>query len=313
MNDILLGDLGKELIILLQSLSPLLDIPFRIISFLGNEIVFVTILGGIFWGFSKKLGVKLFYLMIFSGIINIFLKGLFGLPRPYQTFPNEIAEISSASGYSFPSGHAMASSTFYGYVASLHKSNYLIIGISSLIIILISTSRMYLGVHYFSDILLGIILGLLLIYVFIKSYPSLEKFFKKQSDFMVLTFVLLISFTLMLISALTTVTFGNELDEASNGGLTGLLAGGTIGLLMERRYIRFSTENISTGAKIVRLFFGYFILLTIYILGDSLTTNVTGNFILVTDYFRYFVLGIGAIFIVPYVFNKFENIPNNEN
>lgn len=308
MNDIFLGDLGKELIIALQSLSPLLDIPFLIITFLGEELVFIAILGAIFWSYSKKIGIKLFYLMVFSGILNSLMKGIFGIPRPYQTYPNEIIVVNEVSGYSFPSGHAMNSASFFGFIANLYRTNYLVIGLSTLMILLISISRIYLGVHYFSDIIFGILFGLLLAILFVKFFPVLESFFIKQTDFMNLTFVLLLSFTLMLMSTLLTVGFGNSLEIQSNGKLTGALAGGTIGILMEKRYINFTTIKISSGTKIMRLFFGYFIVLTIYILGNAFFGDIEGNLVIMTDYVRYFVLAFGAVFIAPYVFNKFDSI-----
>ncbi|MHA1989632.1 MAG: phosphatase PAP2 family protein [Candidatus Hodarchaeales archaeon] len=312
MNDLFLGDIGKEIIVLLQSFSPLLDIPFLIITLLGDEILFIALIAGIYWSYSKRTGINLFFLMGLMGILNVFLKGLFGIPRPFQTYPNEITNISGASGYSFPSGHSMGSTTFFGYVATLYRSNLFIVGLSVIFIMLVSLSRVYLGVHYPSDIITGIVIGLAVIFVFIRLSPSIERFVTKQSDFMLTTLVLLVSLGLMLISTLVTEIFSNNLEIASNGPLTGLLAGGTIGFLLERKTIAFNIIKTPMSTKLIRLFFGYFILLTIYILGKALFSTVEGNIVIITDYMRYFVFGFGSTYIVPYVFNKFEKISTTE-
>ncbi|MHA2278271.1 MAG: phosphatase PAP2 family protein, partial [Candidatus Kariarchaeaceae archaeon] len=254
MNDLFLGDIGKEIIVLLQAFSPLLDIPFLIITLLGDEILFTALIAGIYWSYSKRAGIYLFFLMALMGILNVFLKGLFGLPRPFETYPNEITNLGNASGYSFPSGHAMGSTTFFGYVSALHRSNLFIVGLSLSLIILVSTSRLYLGVHYPSDIVTGIVLGLVMIFVFIRLSPIIERFITKQSEFMLTTMVLLVSMGLMLISTLVTGIIGNDLKFASNGPLTGLLAGGTIGFLLEKRTITFNTIKTPMSTKLIRLF-----------------------------------------------------------
>jgi hypothetical protein len=129
---------------------------------------------------------------------------------------------------------------------------------------------------------------------------------------MLTTLVLLVSLGLMLISTLVTGIIGNNLEIASNGPLTGLFAGGTIGFLLERRTIAFDTTKTPMSTKLIRLFFGYFIIGSIYILGKAFFTTVEGNVIIISDYIRFFVLGFGSTYIVPFVFNKFENISSNE-
>ena len=312
MSDILLGELGKDILIFIQSLSPLLDIPFLIITLLGDVIFYITVIGSIYWSFSKKLGIILFSFMTISGISNTFLKGIFGVDRPYLTYPSEIKEISSVSGYSFPSGHAMSSSAFFGFFSLRNKDNIKIILFSGIIIILVSLSRIYLGVHYLSDVLVGIVLGLTFSIIVLKTLPWFETFFSKQNDFSIITFVLLVSFILMLLSTITTELFGNIIEAAPNGNLPGILAGGVIGFVLERKKIGFKTENIDNWTKFVRIFLGFSLILATYILGKAFTSTVTGNLIVMTDYMVFFVVGLVATLVVPYVFSKYENIAKIE-
>jgi len=76
-----------------------------------------------------------------------------------------LLRLIDISGFSFPSGHAMGSTSFFGsaiYVINRHDSGIskgVLIGLCALFILLISTSRVYLGVHYPTDIIAGIIGG----------------------------------------------------------------------------------------------------------------------------------------------------------
>lgn len=139
---------------------------FKIITTLGNTrfIIFSNIIIVIFYAFIKKNSLLLIpFSSILSPIINNILKFIFRRPRP-----DEIYRLITESNYSFPSGHAMISILFYGSIIVLinrsnikHKIvlNTLII----LIILLIGITRVYLGVHYVSDIIGGYLISLSII------------------------------------------------------------------------------------------------------------------------------------------------------
>ncbi|WP_145383780.1 phosphatase PAP2 family protein [Staphylococcus epidermidis] len=97
--------------------------------------------------------------MSLSSTLNPLLKNIFDRERP------TLLRLIDISGFSFPSGHAMGSTSFFGsaiYVINLHDSGIskgVLIGLCALFILLISTSRVYLGVHYPTDIIAGIIGG----------------------------------------------------------------------------------------------------------------------------------------------------------
>ncbi|MCG1581439.1 phosphatase PAP2 family protein [Staphylococcus epidermidis] len=97
--------------------------------------------------------------MSLSSTLNPLLKNIFDRERP------TLLRLIDISGFSFPSGHAMGSTSFFGstiYVINRHDSGIskgVLIGLCALFILLISTSRVYLGVHYPTDIIAGIIGG----------------------------------------------------------------------------------------------------------------------------------------------------------
>ena len=105
---------------------------------------------------NKKLSLGIILNLAGITIINQILKFIFRRERPNGY------RLIEMSGYSFPSGHAMASLAFYGlliYITKrLVKNKYLkilLITLNIAIIILIGVSRIYLGVHYLSDVLTG--------------------------------------------------------------------------------------------------------------------------------------------------------------
>ena len=110
----------------------------------------------------KRLNIEaLFFaiVMSLSSTLNPLLKNIFDRERP------TLLRLIDISGFSFPSGHAMGSTAFFGsaiYITNrVMKGNSkgFMIGLCALFIIMISSSRVYLGVHYPTDIIAGIIGG----------------------------------------------------------------------------------------------------------------------------------------------------------
>ena len=105
---------------------------------------------------NKKLSLGIILNLAGITIINQILKFIFRRERPTGY------RLIEMSGYSFPSGHAMASLAFYGLLIYITKRlvknkhlKILLITLNIAIIILIGVSRIYLGVHYLSDVLTG--------------------------------------------------------------------------------------------------------------------------------------------------------------
>ena len=127
---------------------------------------------------NKKIGLTIWINLIVSAIINFSIKNIMQRPRPINY------RLIDETGYSFPSGHSMVSMAFYGFLIYLiykyvKNKKLKIVGISllSLLIALIGTSRIYLGVHYTSDVIGGFLLSIsyLIIYTRIVKRFILEK------------------------------------------------------------------------------------------------------------------------------------------
>ena len=117
---------------------------------------------------NKKVGLSIFSNLVIITILNQLLKRILQRPRPTEY------RIIEETGYSFPSGHSMVSMAFYGYLIYLIykyvKNKYIkwiSIVLLSILICSIGVSRIYLGVHYTSDVLGGFFISIsyLIIYI----------------------------------------------------------------------------------------------------------------------------------------------------
>lgn len=151
-----------------------LTIFFRLITELG-DIYGIGIILLIILYKNKQIFINELANMSFVVILNQILKRIFIRPRPDYG-------MLTLTGYSFPSGHSMASVAFYGYLAYLihkskikHKKTY--IGILILIVTLIGISRIYLGAHYATDVIAGFMISLsyLLLFIIITMEDKHEK------------------------------------------------------------------------------------------------------------------------------------------
>ena len=111
-----------------------------------------------------------------AALINYTLKQIVQRPRP------EEYRIINESGYSFPSGHSMVSMAFYGLLIYWIIKNvknkfykYTLIILLGMLIILIGTSRIYLGVHYTSDVIAGFLIAFSYLIIFISILENLNR------------------------------------------------------------------------------------------------------------------------------------------
>ncbi len=147
------------------------DFSLPIVKFITNLgsalfVIAVSILLLVFLK-DKVIGLSIFLNLAIVGGLNQILKMIFQRPRPVGY------RLIEESGYSFPSGHSMISAAFYGFLIYLIykkvENKYikysLIIGLT-LLIVCIGLSRIYLGVHYASDVLAGFLVSICYLIVF---------------------------------------------------------------------------------------------------------------------------------------------------
>lgn len=139
----------------------------KFITFLGSAsvVISITILSLIILK-NKRIGILMALDLIVITIFQYLLKYIFGRIRPIDI------NIVEETGYSFPSGHSLTAMAFYGFIIYLiYKSTLkykkIYMSFLGILIILIGFSRVYLGVHYITDVLGGFSFSLFYLIIFI--------------------------------------------------------------------------------------------------------------------------------------------------
>lgn len=145
---------------------------FKFITVFGNPMSVIVILIVLNIFLSRKNALMCDVLSLTSVITNFILKNIIMRDRPH------VERLIKQGGYSFPSGHAMISIMLYGYLFYLvskyitNKKLKIILQIFIILfIICLCVSRIYVGVHFASDVIGGILLGLFLL-IIILSYQD---------------------------------------------------------------------------------------------------------------------------------------------
>lgn len=169
-----------------------LDPFFKFLNFFDTSYFYFALIPFIWLGFSYSWGLRLYYWFCLNSFVNTAAKAMIGWPRPSTDMPE--LGFFHPSSFGFPSGGAQASMLLGGLLIYYWRTPFAwILGI--LYILLISFSRLYLGVHYPLDILGGWIVGGILLTLFITLKDPLEKWLIKQG----LKFTLMLSLAIPLV------------------------------------------------------------------------------------------------------------------
>jgi membrane-associated phospholipid phosphatase len=153
--------------------NPFLDNLMMAVSWFGyvpGSVIVVLLTAVIFFLFRYRKEAIFILLTSISGLISSFVKILVHRPRPTDQFVRVVRKVSEES---FPSGHVLFYIVFFGFLTALMYQlrsipMYVRVSVASVSLLLIFTvpfSRMYLGAHWFSDVLGGFLLGILALYV----------------------------------------------------------------------------------------------------------------------------------------------------
>ena len=267
----------------------------------GEELVLILLLGFIYWCYDKEFG-KFIGVNIVVGLVwNPMLKNVALRRRPYYDHPGircirpadadadpfDIAE----QGFSFPSGHSTNAVIAYGSIPVYKRNKYLtVFGI--VMPLLIGLSRVMLGVHYPTDVLVGWLMGLAV--VFFVSY--LQRKVQRK-------------WILHLILFLTSLPGMLYCKTADYYTCVGLMAGLFLAIAFEEKYVHFENTKVPAECA-VRILCGFAVyalcntLLKLPFPKEFLSSGTTAAFMV--RFVRYIIVGFVTLGVYPLAFSKMK-------
>ena len=224
---------GIEVVLWFQQFIPALDLPFKALTFMGDEAFCLLLLPLVYWSIDRRTGAGLFILLLFSAYLNAVAKVIADQPRPFN-YDLRVKPLGHAGGGGLPSGHTQNAVVIWGYLATRCRKT---IGwlIAGFLMIGIPLSRIYLGVHFPTDLFGGYILGALILMLFLWIAPRLEKWLVQKGFARQIVLALVLPILLI---------FMNPAGNRYILSMVGALMGVSVGLVLERRFVRFSSGGL---------------------------------------------------------------------
>ena len=271
--------------------NPFLDVIAKGFSLLGEPIFMVVLICAAYWLIDKKLGERLAVVTFTSMIFNAVLKGSVKRLRPYAAshvtrVPSEglVDTMSLTNDASFPSGHSQISAGVTMGTATHYNITW--VWITAMVLTLgVMWSRIYLGVHYFTDTLTGAALGIFFACLWDLLYARLA-----STKYWIIAGFAVVSIVFMIL-----------VPDKAMFEHAGMLIAGAIALPIEEKFIGFenatSRKNLVyrflIGAGCVGLVFGLFSFLPFEFLD-----------LIAWKFVKYFCTVLTGVLLVPYLFKK---------
>lgn len=146
-----------------------LNVLFGILTFFGEETFIVLIIAIIFLCVKKSVGEQMLLTVISSSVLCTILKSAVRRNRPFVDGTVQKVDIDTPLvstndlhlDQSFPSGHSASSGSFFGSIAAIFRKKAWVIIVCALAVLAVMISRLYLGVHFPTDVLTGATIGIL--------------------------------------------------------------------------------------------------------------------------------------------------------
>lgn len=200
-------DIGIEILLVFQNLGGWLAAPMLFFSFLGSESFFLLIAPAIYWCINAQIGLRLGLFLSISAGVNSIFKLVFHGPRPYW-YDTRVRALAGEPTFGLPSGHSQHAVVVWGSLAASIGKRWLGL-LAGIVIILIGLSRIYLGVHFPSDILAGWLIGILLLWALLILEPKVIAWLKRNPISTQISAALIASLMLILLAWLAREALGD--------------------------------------------------------------------------------------------------------
>lgn len=278
---------GLDVVRAVQTVAnPVLTVFFKVITVLGSEYFFLLLLPVVYWCVDHRKGLRLGIVVLTSAVLNAWLKIVFAQPRPYDLDPS--VGMAYEPSHALPSGHSQNSATFWGTVAPWMRRPWGIV-LALLMPFLIGLSRIYLGVHFPTDVFLGWALGGLFAAVHAIWGDSLQALMERLPG--------RAKIVLAAVAAL-----GMNALNRDETGLPGALLGVVAGAVLAAEHARFDASSGSPGKKALRFLVGIVGAAVVYFGLKTLFPGRESASYALFRFVRYGILGAWVSLGAPWLF-----------
>jgi len=269
-----------------QFRNEFLDSFFWAVSFIIDMPLLMLIIAILYWCVDKKYSVILTISYFIGSILNGLVKIIARTPRPADPRIAILYGDSTKSTYSFPSGHSQyASSQATAVSLRTHKSNaknkWILYLISIIIALLGGFARIYLGVHFWEDVVAGLAMGVVLMLLLIWAISKIK------NELWYIAFLAPL-YIIMIFQ-----------PDHSLYGFVGILTGVIVGYLIEKKHINMQYGK-NTKSNIFRVVFGYPPALLLYMLRYFILADIH----VAIDYTIMLTTGFYITLFIPFCLTK---------
>jgi hypothetical protein len=278
---------GMDLVRGLQSLaSPALTFAMKGLSLMGTEFCFMAILPMVYWCVDKRRGLRMSALVLLSTAINLRLKLAFAQPRPYDLDPS--VGMAKEKTFGLPSNHAMTSAVLGGTAAPLFKRPWGLVGAIAFPL-LVGVSRIYLGVHFPTDVLAGWAIGAAFVVLESLLGDRIERFMAGLRESLAM-------------AAVTAAALCMNFLTGNETALSGAFFGFVGAAIYAKKSAPFSAEKGSLRQKALRYIVGMVTVAIVYALPKLLLARLEADGIPLVRFIRYALVGAWTAAGAPRLF-----------
>lgn len=261
------------------------------ITMLAEETLMIVLIVMLWFAFDKKLAQKLLFVTVASMGINGIIKNFAKVPRPWTTGEVTCARPETATGYSFPSGHTQNFTT-WTLAAALHLKRWWLTLTVSVLSAFVAFSRIFLGAHYPSDVVVALILG---VGIAILGSYVFDRFENKSRLYLALA-LLMTPFAIFFL-------FDPDPNFSDFYKMYGMAVGLAVAVPFEEKFAPL-TYNVPWWKKLVRILIGLVLALAIKEGLKLLDVFSIQQISFLIGAFRYCALVLFLGGICPWIFKK---------
>jgi membrane-associated phospholipid phosphatase len=280
---------GLDVIRLVQTIQgPALTMLMKVLTQAGSEYFYILFLPIIFWCVDSSFGARFGLVFIFSSFTNGWLKVLFALPRPFSFDP--ALGLSHETSFALPSGHAQGTATFWGLLSNrIRKPWGLVLALG--LPLIIGFTRIYLGVHFPTDLFLGWGLGWGIAFSWVLFGDRIAHFIARTH-------------TRARIIAAAAVALGMNALHPEDPSMAGAFFGTALGAVLMFRHLGFDASAGTRRTKLLRMIAGLVGLAAVYFGGKLLSPAPEAALYNLVRFVRYAAVGAWVSLGAPWFFAR---------